>query len=88
MKRRDFNHYLAALGGLSMTGIAVADSGYPRKPVNVIVPYSAGGGTDIVARIVSQHLTERLKQPVIVENRVGGGGTLGSLAPSSLGRSG
>ena len=77
MKRRDFNHYLAALGGLSMTGIAVADSGYPRKPVNVIVPYSAGGGTDIVARVVSQHLTERLKQPVIVENRVGGGGTIG-----------
>lgn len=77
MKRREFNQYLAAVGALSVTGIANADSGYPRKPVNVVVPYSAGGGTDIVARIVSQHLTERLKQPVIVENRVGGGGTIG-----------
>lgn len=77
MKRREFNHYLASLGALSMTGVAWADNGYPRKPVNIIVPYSAGGGTDIVARIVAQHLTDRVKQPVIVENRVGGGGTIG-----------
>ena len=77
MKRRDFNHYLASLGALSMTGVAWADNAYPRKPVNIIVPYSAGGGTDIVARFVAQHLTERVKQPVIVENRVGGGGTIG-----------
>src|SRR5690242_13348698 len=50
---------------------------YPHKPIKVIVPYSAGGGADILARLVSQQLSERLKQPVIVENQGGGSNTIG-----------
>ena len=50
---------------------------YPTKPVRVIVPYAAGGGADLLARLVGQQLSDRLKQPVIVENQGGGSNTIG-----------
>src|SRR5260221_972647 len=50
---------------------------YPTKPIHVIVPYAAGGGADLLARLVGQQLGERLKQPVIVENQGGGSNTIG-----------
>jgi tripartite-type tricarboxylate transporter receptor subunit TctC len=50
---------------------------FPTKPIKVIVPYSAGGGADILARVVGQELSQRLKQPVIVENQGGGSNTIG-----------
>jgi len=56
---------------------AVAQDSYPSRPVSVIVPYSAGGSIDLVARIVAQGLTERLKQTFVVENKPGGNGTIG-----------
>jgi len=63
-------------------GLCVAAStfaqGYPSKPVRVIVPFSAGSGVDIVARMVSQKLTEFWDQPVVVENHIGVGGTVGA----------
>ena len=65
---------LAAL--LSWTAPAFAQD-YPTKPIKVIVPYAAGGGVDILARLVGQQLSERLKQPVIVENQGGGSNTIG-----------
>ena len=51
---------------------------YPAKPVRMIVPFPAGGATDIVARLISQKLTESWGQQVIVDNRAGAGGTIGS----------
>ena len=66
----------AALG-LCATPYALAQSDFPTKPIKVIVPYAAGGGADIVTRHVAQQLSERLKQPVIVENRGGGSNTIG-----------
>jgi tripartite-type tricarboxylate transporter receptor subunit TctC len=51
---------------------------YPAKPLRVIVPFPPGGGNDIVARIVANKLSERLKQPLVIENRGGAGGTIGT----------
>ena len=50
---------------------------YPTKPIKVIVPYAPGGGVDILARLIGQQLSERLKQPVVVENQGGGSNTIG-----------
>ena len=51
---------------------------YPTRPIRLIVPFPAGGSTDIIARLVGQRLGERLGQPIIIENRGGAGGTLGT----------
>lgn len=56
---------------------------FPSRPIRVIVPYSAGGGADILARLMSQELTARLKQSVIVENRGGASNTIGMQAVAS-----
>ena len=59
--------------------LALAQAGdYPNKPVKVIVAFTAGGTTDILARAVSQKLSERLKQPFVVDNKPGAGGNLGT----------
>jgi tripartite-type tricarboxylate transporter receptor subunit TctC len=60
----------------SVVPLAAAQD-YPTKPIRVIVPYAAGGGVDILARLVGQQLSERLKQPVVVENQGGGSNTIG-----------
>ncbi len=60
------------------TRLARADEAYPAKPIRLIVAYAAGGGTDIMARLVGEQLGRRLNQSVIVENRSGGGGIIGA----------
>jgi tripartite-type tricarboxylate transporter receptor subunit TctC len=55
---------------------SVAADEYPAKTVRVIVPFAAGGLTDIVARLISQHLSEQLGKPFVVENRTGASGTI------------
>lgn len=59
---------------------ARADDAYPSRPITIVVPFSAGGPLDFVARAVGEKLTASLKQPVIIENRAGAGGNLGTAA--------
>ena len=70
---------LAWLGGRS-TMSAHADSTYPIQPVRWIVPYAAGGATDVLSRLICQHLSDRLGQPFIVENKPGAGSNIGTQA--------
>src|SRR5690242_11814407 len=58
------------------TNGAMAQDNYPNRPVKMLVPYGPGGATDIIARIVAQHLTTELKESFIVENRPGANGNL------------
>lgn len=76
MNQRDFLKLIAAAGltGLSATASvsAFAQSGFPDRPIKLIVPYPPGSGTDTVARYTARRLETALKQPVVVENRAGG----------------
>src|ERR1019366_1578643 len=69
---------LAALGAAG--GPAFAQADWPSRPIRLIVPFTPGSSSDIVARVVAQKLGERLKQQIFVENRVGASGNLGTEA--------
>src|SRR3982750_3601983 len=65
---------------LALTASIAAAQSYPSKPIHLIVPFPPGGPTDIVGRLVGQKLSEGLGQPLVVDNRPGAGGTVGSAA--------
>lgn len=75
-------HHLCTLGlfGLLALGVqtSVSAQAYPNKPIKMIVPFPAGGTTDIVARIVAQRMSESMGQPVTIDNRGGAGGAIGA----------
>lgn len=71
---------LAALLLLCAVPNAFAQADFPSKPIRIIVPYAAGGGADILSRLLGKGLGDRLKQPVIVENQGGGSNTIGMSA--------
>lgn len=75
------NFLVAAFCAASMlqSGASMAQA-WPSKPIRMMVPFPPGGSTDIVARIVAQKLSERLGQSIVIENRGGGGGTIGTAA--------
>ena len=79
MQRRQLLSQSAALltTGMSACG-AWAETAYPHKPVRLVVPFPAGGATDLFARALSQKLGERLGGSLVIENRPGAGGAIGS----------
>jgi tripartite-type tricarboxylate transporter receptor subunit TctC len=70
----------AAPALLAAPGVLRAQGTWPDRPIRVIVPFGAGGPTDIVARLVVDHVSQALGQPVVVENRAGAGGNIGTRA--------
>ncbi len=82
LKRRTFAlAAVAAAGTLSMVPFAAyAQAAFPSKPITIIVPFSAGGTTDILARVVGQFMSTDLGQPVVIDNRAGAGGNIGGQA--------
>lgn len=77
MHRRQILASLAALGAFAGMASAYAETGFPQKPITFVVPYLAGGTTDLVARVVGEHMARTLGQPVVIENRPGAGGNIG-----------
>jgi len=75
MKRRSL-----VAGLLAAPAIANAQAGYPNRAIRVIVPFAAGGGTDVSARIWAARLSESIGQPVVIDNRGGSGGNIGAEA--------
>src|SRR5215831_5314755 len=71
LSRRKFMHLAGGAAGLSAAPRIASAQVYPSRPVRLVVGYAAGGGTDIVARLIGQSLSERLGQQFIVENRPG-----------------
>lgn len=69
---------VAALSSLPVAALAQAAADWPQKPIRLVVPYAPGGSSDTLGRMIAKHLGEAFKQPVVVENRGGAGGLIGS----------
>ncbi|MDB5860434.1 MAG: tripartite tricarboxylate transporter substrate binding protein [Ramlibacter sp.] len=65
-------------GGLSAANAQAPAEPYPARPITLVVPFAAGGVTDVVARVIGARMSELLGQPLVVENRVGAGGSIGT----------
>src|SRR6202045_2061406 len=84
ISKRAFLHSAGRVGlawlGAGLTASAHADQAYPSHQVRWIVPYAAGGATDVLSRLICQHLSDRLGQPFVVENKPGAGSNIGTQA--------
>jgi tripartite-type tricarboxylate transporter receptor subunit TctC len=78
LPHRQFLRLVAGAATLCIVSSVAWAQAYPTRPITMIVPFPAGGGTDVIARIVSEHMSRALGQPIIIENIAGAGGTTGS----------
>jgi tripartite-type tricarboxylate transporter receptor subunit TctC len=78
--RRIVTALFALFAGIALLGssTASAQAAWPSRPIRIVVPFAPGGASDILARLIGKELGERLKQPVVVENKPGAGGTIGA----------
>jgi tripartite-type tricarboxylate transporter receptor subunit TctC len=81
MRSRLATSVIALVLALSLCGsVLPARAEYPEKPIEIVVPFVAGGGTDLIARLVADHLGKKWSQPILVVNKPGGGGVPGARA--------
>ena len=78
--RRSFLRLAAGAAAVAALSRSAGAESYPSRPVRLVVPFPAGQASDTVARLVGQSLSERLGQPVVIENRTGGGGNIATEA--------
>ena len=78
--RRDFLRSTAAAAGMASLGLPslAADAAYPVRPISLVVPFAAGGSVDMSGRLIAEPLSRSLGQPVVIDNRGGAGGAIGS----------
>lgn len=70
---------IASAFGISLAPTALAQGDYPNRAITMVVPFAAGGATDVIARIVADGMSRQLGKPIIIENVAGAGGTIGSI---------
>ena len=78
LPRRNFLHLAAGTAALPAVSRFAWAQAYPSRPVRIVVPFAAGGATDIIARLIGQWLSERLGQQFVIENRPGAGSNIGT----------
>src|SRR4051812_19797576 len=78
LPRRKFLHLAGSAAALTALPCIASAQTYPARPVRIVVGFAAGGPADIIARLISQWLSERLGQPFVIDNRPGAGGNLGT----------
>ena len=78
LPRRRFLHLAIGTAVLPVASRIARAQAYPTRPITLVVPVAAGGGVDTAARILAEKLQEKLKQPVVVENRPGAGSMIGA----------
>src|SRR2546430_4770635 len=74
---------IAAIGLSLSSAVPTFGQSYPDRPIKIVVPYPAGGPTDVMARLIAQRLAASFGQAVIVDNRPGAGGTIGTKVVAS-----
>jgi tripartite-type tricarboxylate transporter receptor subunit TctC len=79
-KRKSALLWISALLLLMAGAASAAADDYPSRPIKIVVPFAAGGGNDLLARLIGQELSANLRQPVIIENRPGAGTQIGAEA--------
>ena len=78
LPRRRFLHLAAGAAALPVVPRIAMAQAFPTRPVRIVVPFAAGGATDIIARLIGQWLSERLGQQFVIENRPGAGSNIGT----------
>jgi tripartite-type tricarboxylate transporter receptor subunit TctC len=78
LPRRTFLHLATGAAALPALSRIARAQAYPTRPVTLIVPFAPGGGTDVAARIVGEHMARTLGQQIVIQNIAGAGGTTGS----------